>query len=85
MIIPIRNAVLTRQHRHQALKILTKCHAVIMDDMTVVFDLMSAPKEAQLELIASLLAQDRLKETVTYIWKFRLQQHYEMDQVGQIL
>ena len=84
MFTCIRNAVLTHGHRHQALRILTKCHSVIMDDMTAVFDLMSAPKEAQLELIDTLLAQDRLKETVTYVWKFRLQQHYEMDQVGYI-
>ena len=69
------------QHCKEALQILTKCHSVLMDDLTAIFELHSAEKTSQLDLIDSLLVQDRLKEAVTYTWKFGLQEHFEMSTV----
>ena len=52
-----------------------------MDDLTAIFELHSAEKTSQLDLIDSLLVQDELKEAVTYTWKFGLQEHFEMSNV----
>lgn len=77
-----RSTVLTAGHRKEALQILTKCHAVLMDDMMAIFDLQAADKTAQLDLIDHLLVEGRLKEAVTYTWKFGLQEHFEMSSVS---
>ncbi len=54
-----------------------------MDDMTDVFDLHAADKTAQLDVIDCHLAEQRLKEAVTYTWKFGLQEYFDMSNVSK--
>ena len=56
-----------------------------MDDLTAIFELRAAEKTSQLDLIDSLLVQDRLKEAVTYTWKFGLQDHFDMSTVSSCI
>ncbi len=53
-----------------------------MDDITAVFDLHSAEKTAQLDVIDCHLTEQRLKEAVTYTWKFGLQEYFDMSNVS---
>ncbi len=72
---------LTSVHRKEALHILTKCHSTLIDNIYPVFDLSSADKKSQLGLIEHLLGEGKLKEAVTYTWKFGLQENFDMRNV----
>ena len=72
---------LTAEHQKEALQILTYCHPVYMDDISLLFELKSAAIDDRLALIHHLLEEHKHKVAVTYIWKFGLQEHFDMKQV----
>ncbi len=76
-----RNVLLTPRHRKEALRVLTKCHSILMDVVSAIFDLHSADKKEQLNVIEYLLAEGKLKNAVTYTWKFGLQENFDMNNV----
>ncbi len=78
---PSTSLRLTPAHQREALDILTRCHSMLMDDIYSIFDLKSCDKELQLELVQLLLDTGKHKEAVTYTWKFKLQDHFSMEDV----
>lgn len=78
---PTSSLQLTPNHQKEALEILTHCHPILMDAMCSIFDLQSCNKESQLNLIQLLLDSAKHKEAVTYAWKFKLQEHFSMEEV----
>ena len=58
---------------------------MLMDDVCAIFNLKSAPEEAQVALVRTLLTSGKMKEAVTYTWKLGLQKHFSMTKVGGTL
>ncbi|CAI8012587.1 Exonuclease mut-7 homolog [Geodia barretti] len=73
--------VLRESHQEEVLSLMTDTHLNMMDELCQVFRLRSADTDLLIDLVHRLLAEDKMKEAVTYAWTFRIQSHFGLEEM----